>query len=238
MRRETSNRIRFILEELVPPLLKDSILYRLAAARIWGQHIVDLADFRRRAPFVTAEEYEAVYRAHPRVHAQTDNSEACITRIIDDVLGDSVCDVGCGTGYLLTRIQHQKKAHINRFVGVDFVLDDQAVPGIEFRSAKVESLPFSDGEFDTVICTHVLEHILDYRLALSELRRIARRRLIIVVPRERETRFTFNPHLNFFAYPETLLRALIPIPEQYECRDIHRDIYYREDIAMTNGAAS
>ncbi|MGQ0502701.1 MAG: class I SAM-dependent methyltransferase [Panacagrimonas sp.] len=229
MRRETSNWLRFILEELVPPVVKDSALFRVPAARIWGQHIVDLADFRRRAPFVTAEEYEAIYRAHPRVHNQTDNSESCLAKILDNVVGESVCDVGCGTGYLLTRIQNRNGSNLKRLVGVDFVLDDPLLPGIEMLPAKVEALPFADGEFDTVICTHVLEHILDYRLALSELRRVARRRLIIVVPRERETRFTFNPHLNFFAYPETLLRALIPIPAQYECVDIQRDLYYRED---------
>ena len=76
MRRETTNRLRFVLEELIPPILKDSTLFRWLATSIWGRHIVELADFRRRAPFVSAEEYAALYRAHPRVHEGTDNSEA------------------------------------------------------------------------------------------------------------------------------------------------------------------
>jgi hypothetical protein len=61
------------------------------------------------------------------------------------------------------------------------------------------------------------------------LRRIARRRLIIVVPREREAIYTFNPHFNFFPYKHSFLRAMIPLQQSYSCLDIGRDIYYCED---------
>jgi ubiquinone/menaquinone biosynthesis C-methylase UbiE len=93
----------------------------------------------------------------------------------------------------------------------------------------IESLPFADGEFDTVVCTHVIEHVLEYRQAIAELRRIARRRLIIVVPREREYRYSFNPHFNFFPYTHSFLRAVHPVPERHVCVDIGRDIFYMED---------
>ena len=81
------------------------------------------------------------------------------------------------------------------------------------------------------MCTHVIEHILDLRGAIAELRRIARRRLIIVVPREREGIYTFNPHLNFFPYAHSFLRAMIPVPANHVCCDIGRDIYYMEGEA-------
>jgi ubiquinone/menaquinone biosynthesis C-methylase UbiE len=113
--------------------------------------------------------------------------------------------------------------------GIDFVVDDaKSLPGIEYVAAKIESLPFPDRHFDTVVCTHVIEHILDYRAAIAELRRVCRRRLIIVVPREREYRYTFNPHFNFFPYPQSFLRAVHPVPIHYQCQDIGRDIYYCE----------
>jgi ubiquinone/menaquinone biosynthesis C-methylase UbiE len=98
-----------------------------------------------------------------------------------------------------------------------------------FVDAMVENLPFGDRSFDTVLCTHVLEHILDYRKAIAELRRITRRRLIIVVPREREGIYTFNPHFNFFPYRHSFLRAMIPVPNDHVCVDVGRDIFYRED---------
>jgi len=80
-----------------------------------------------------------------------------------------------------------------------------------------------------VISTHVIEHVLEYREAIAELRRIAKKRLIIVVPRERESRYTFNPHFNFFPYTHSFLRAVHPVPANYVCEDIGRDIFYSED---------
>ena len=94
MNRETTNRIRFVIEDIVPPILRDSRLFRWMAERVWGSHIRHLASFRERAPFLTAAEYEELYRNHPRVHQGTDNSEACIRRIAAAIVGDSVCDVG------------------------------------------------------------------------------------------------------------------------------------------------
>lgn len=231
MRREMTNRIRFVLEDVVPPVLRNSGLFRAAASLAWGGHVDHLARFRERAAFLTDEEYEALYREHPRVHEDTDNSEACIQAIIADVTGRGVVDVGCGTGALLRRIR-DARPEAEALTGIDFVVDpDQADEGIDYVAAKVESLPYPDKMFDTVVCTHVIEHIVDYRAAIAELRRVTRKRLIIVVPREREYRYTFNPHLNFFPYAHSFLRAMMPVPDNYVCRNIGRDIYYREDIA-------
>lgn len=233
MNRETTNRIRFVLEDLLPPVVRDSSLFRGAASLVWGDHISRLASFRERAPFLTDAEYERLYRDHPRVHEGTDNSDACIARIIADTVGESVCDVGCGTGALIRQIRDARGGE-GRYTGVDFVVEDAAaIPGVEYVAARIEELPFEDNAFDTVICTHVIEHLLDYRCAIAELRRVAARRLIIVVPREREYRYSFNPHFNFFPYTHSFLRAMHPVPAVHECVDIGRDIYYLEDVATT-----
>ncbi|MEN0001981.1 MAG: methyltransferase domain-containing protein [Pseudomonadota bacterium] len=228
MNRETTNWVRFAIEELVPPILRDSGPFRGAMKMAWGKHIDDLARFRERAAFLTDAEYEQLYRDHPRVHEGTDNSEACIARISDAVRGKSVVDIGCGTGVLLERIR-QEHDDLERIVGVDFVIDDASkLDGIEYHAARIEKLPFADNEFDTVICTHVLEHVLDFRGSLAELRRICADRLIIVVPREREYRYSFNPHFNFFPYKHSFLRMAWPIPNDYVCEDVGRDIFYSE----------
>lgn len=237
MNRETTNRIRFVLEDLLPPVVRDSSLFRAAAKLVWGEHIVHLASFRTRAPFLTEAEYAELYRKHPRVHEGTDNSVACIRRIAGAIAGESVCDVGCGTGALLKHVQAAQPG-LSRVTGVDFVIDDAAsLPGVEYVAARIEDLPFADGEFDTVICTHVIEHVLDYRKAISELRRIARRRLIIVVPREREYRYSFNPHFNFFPYTHSFLRAVHPVPAIHVCEDIGRDIFYCETVERAGNVA-
>jgi len=213
--RETTNKIRFVLEDILPAFMRDSRAFKWFASLVWGKHIGELARFRERAPFLSDEEYEALYKHHPRVHHGTDNSEKCLSQMATDVVGISICDVGCGTGFTLGRIR-DSRSDVERFVGVDFAIDDaNALSGIEYFAAKVENLPFKDGEFDTVICTHVIEHILDYKAAIKELRRITKKRLIIIVPREREHSF---------------LRAMQPVPSTYKVKDIKRDIYYLEDI--------
>lgn len=237
MNRETTNKIRFVIEDLLPPVIRDSAAFRGAAKMVWGEHIVNLARFRERAPFLSAQEYEDLYRHHPRVHAGTDNSKACIDRIVSSIEGESVCDVGCGTGALLSHIKAGNPA-LKRVTGVDFVVDDAAnLDGVEYVAAMIEKLPFEDGEFDTVVCTHVIEHVLEYRQAIAELRRIARRRLIIVVPREREYRYSFNPHFNFFPYTHSFLRAVHPVPSVHVCEDVGRDIFYCEDREAFAAAA-
>ena len=54
---------------------------------VYGAHIDRLADFRKRAPLLTAAEYERLYREHPRVHDDTDNSTACIHEIVGNIDG-------------------------------------------------------------------------------------------------------------------------------------------------------
>lgn len=233
MNRETTNRIRFVLEEVFPPLLRDSRFFRWLFRRHWGGLVDDLEAFRSRAHFVTQEEYADIYSALPRVHAGTDNSRACIERIASDALSGSLLDVGCGTGELLRRLASARKDPSNRYTGIDFQLDEQTrlnTPGVDLVEGPIERLPFADNSFDTVVCTHVLEHVLDIRRAIAELRRVCKRRLIVVVPKEREYRFTFNPHLHFFPYRHSFLRHAIPVPREAVCERIGRDIYYREDV--------
>lgn len=230
MRRETSNRIRFVLEELVPGIVRDSRPFRWLMRLGGGRHVETLAEFRRRAAFLTPEEYRDLYAAHARVHDDTDNSQACIDLIRRNVIGPEVCDVGCGTGYLVNRLASAPELKDCRFTGVDFVLGKtEAGAAVTFRECDIMHMPFGDAAFDTVICTHVLEHILDLRAALAELRRITRKRLILVVPREREFEYNFNPHFHFFPYPHSFLRMLVPIPARHSIQPVGRDFFYVED---------
>lgn len=231
MKRETVNAIRTVLEEAIPPFIRDSSAMRWLFRRHWGTLVDDIERFRERIPFVTPEEYRAIYQRMPRVQDETDNSEACIQRIVEEVVGETVLDVGCGTGYLLDRLKRQRPDL--QLTGTDFIIEQGTRtrhPDIRFVEGHIERLPFDDDAFDTVICTHVLEHILEFRVALAELRRVAAKRLIIVVPQEREYRFTFNPHLHFFPYPHSFLRYLTPIPEQHVIESVGRDIFYCERI--------
>ena len=49
----------------------------------------------------------------------------------------------------------------------------------------VRQLPFPDKSFDIVTCTHTIEHIINLKQAIDELKRVARKQLIIVTPCQR-----------------------------------------------------
>ncbi|MEO8061546.1 MAG: methyltransferase domain-containing protein [Pseudomonadota bacterium] len=232
MKRESVNAIRYLLEEWIPPALRDSAPMRWLFRLYWGRFVDDLEKFRANIHNVTPEQYADIYRRMPRIQAGTDNSVACIDRIATLLLPGSVLDVGCGTGYLMDVLAQRSVATAHEFTGVDFQIEPGIVerhPKFHFREADIEKLPFASGEFDTVMCTHVLEHVLHIENAIAELRRVARRRLLVVVPLEREYRFTFNPHVHFFPYPHSFLRHVIPVPTNARCEVVGRDLLYIEE---------
>jgi len=55
-----------------------------------------------------------------------------------------------------------------------------AVPGVEFREALLEKVPFGERSFDLVFLGHVLHETDDPLAALSEARRVARVRVAIL----------------------------------------------------------
>jgi ubiquinone/menaquinone biosynthesis C-methylase UbiE len=232
MRRETVNGIRYVLEEWLPPSLRDSALMRWVFRLYWGTFVDDLERFRAQITHLSAAEYKNIYERMPRIQDETDNSAACLAQIAARVTSGRICDVGCGTGYLLNYLRQQPQLADRELTGVDFIIEPQTAqrhPSIRFVAAPIEALPFPNRHFDTVICTHVLEHILDIAVAIRELRRICARRLIVVVPLEREYRFTFNPHVHFFPYPHSFLRHIIPVPRDYSAQAIGRDLLYVEE---------
>ena len=102
----------------------------------------------------------------------------------------SLLDVGCGEG-VLTHQWAQRLGDQRRVVGID--LDDPALhaewakrtaPNLEYRVMKAENLPFADGEFDAATAIEVLEHVPDAEHTVAEMARVAKRWLLVSVPRE------------------------------------------------------
>jgi 2-polyprenyl-3-methyl-5-hydroxy-6-metoxy-1,4-benzoquinol methylase len=102
---------------------------------------------------------------------------------------DSVLDVGCGEGVLTT--EWAERLGDGRIVGID--LDDPKLrtewearsrPNLDFRAEEATSLSFDDDEFDMATAIEVLEHVPEPEATLSEMARVARRHLLVSVPRE------------------------------------------------------
>ena len=229
MKREHTNIIRLILEDCIPPAVRDWAPLNRIFSRLSGIDLKKCRQFRESIPTLTPEQLDEFYKNFPRIQDQTDNSSKCIEQIIANVSGRSVCDVGCGTGYLLSRISALDT--VETLVGVDFSehTEWKSLEKIEFLKHDIFNLPFEDGRFDTVISTHTLEHVLDIPAAVRELRRICVQRLIVVVPRERESIWSFNPHFHYFPYEHSFLKFLLPLPKKWCIKRIGRDYLYTED---------
>lgn len=113
----------------------------------------------------------------------------------------SVLDVGCGSGCILRLIANKLKIDDSRLYGIDYAPADLYTSRFNILQASIEEhlslLP--DNYVDSVICTHVLEHIPNSAEVLAQLRRIAKKQLIIICPLEKEFEWGLNYHVHFFA---------------------------------------
>lgn len=102
---------------------------------------------------------------------------------------EAFLDAGCGDGRYLRALDEELPA---RIAGVDIserILETAhaAIPRAELRQGNLEALPFADGSFDLVLCTQVIEHVVDGAAAVAELARVLRSggRLVISTDNER-----------------------------------------------------
>jgi len=103
-----------------------------------------------------------------------------------------VLEVGCGAGHILERIKNGK------LYGADISavqierakkrLGDKA----ELIKCAGESLPFPDKFFDRILCTEVIEHVLDSIPLLNEMKRVMKDEgiLSLSIPNENLINFT------------------------------------------------
>jgi SAM-dependent methyltransferase len=199
--------INNVINNVIPPFLRDSewLMYPLFWIVFKNKTSIFLK-FREKAYSLTDEEYVQIYKDTEAINLikDSDLNQKCFEEIVDNIQGTSVLEVGCGRGKLLKVLSEKYKV-----TGCDiFKTQEIEDLNIDFHFSKCESLPFEDNSFDTVICTHVLEHVRDLNLSVNELKRVCRKKLIVVLPRERPYKFAFNLHLSFFPYHFSLISSL------------------------------
>lgn len=228
LKRDLSLKIHFVFDQLIPPLLRDCRWFMAIPMRMAFRHRAnDFLDFKTTAYRVSEEEFAEIYRRVSDVsfERETDLNAASIAKIEAHVQGNNVLEVGAGAGFMAKRLCGKYTLTVADIV-VNASLKHR--DDIRWVECSVEALPFADKEFDTVICSHTLEHVRRLHVAIAELRRVAKR-LVIVVPRQRPYQYTFDLHLNFFPYLQSWLLAIGRTDGQCICEDADGDIFYVEE---------
>jgi 2-polyprenyl-3-methyl-5-hydroxy-6-metoxy-1,4-benzoquinol methylase len=139
---------------------------------------------------VTGNTYDKYGSTNPVVRRLMARFEGTLDELFTQADPQSLLDVGCGEG-VLTHQWAQRLGDERRVVGID--LDDPALhaewakrtaPNLDYRVMKAENLPFADGEFDAATAIEVLEHVPDAEHTVAEMARVAKRSLLVSVPRE------------------------------------------------------
>ncbi len=183
---------------------------------------------------MTHEEFTATYRAVREVEHDraTDLNEGSLRSILRSLVPGSVLEIGCGGGHLASLM-----SATHEVTACDIVVSPELParhPNVRFLEARFEDLPAAAASFDNVVSTHTLEHVIDLQAAVREMRRVCRRRLILVVPRQRPYRYTFDLHLHFFPYRHSLLLPLAP-PKAFTLEEVGGDWVYTEDVETSAG---
>jgi 2-polyprenyl-3-methyl-5-hydroxy-6-metoxy-1,4-benzoquinol methylase len=134
---------------------------------VWQQHDSSVANYLNRL----------------RVSRLFELSKSCVN--------DEKCrvlDVGCGRGGLSRLLSETCSCDV---VGVDIQKNLLGLGGngkLDFLLGDINSLPFSEGSFDVIICVSILEHLLDLNRVLVKLKRLLKVNGTLIVGYPLETR--------------------------------------------------
>jgi SAM-dependent methyltransferase len=111
------------------------------------------------------------------------------TRLFAMRPSDRFLDVGCGEGYYTIPLARQAGLTVGADLSQSILrvfgsLKNFPADRVRLVNGDVERLPFPDGSFDKILCSHVLEHVLDDRAVLAEIHRLLKDdgRAILAVP--------------------------------------------------------
>ncbi|MFL5825674.1 MAG: class I SAM-dependent methyltransferase [Thermoleophilaceae bacterium] len=137
----------------------------------------------------TGNTFDKYGSTNPVVRRLMDGFHSTLDELWAKAAPESILDVGCGEGVLTH--EWAERLGERRIVGID--LDDEKLkaewatrqrPNLQYVCADATRLEFADGEFEMASAIEVLEHVPEPEQTLSEMARVAKRHLLVSVPRE------------------------------------------------------
>jgi len=127
--------------------------------------------------------------SHPVIKAYVAPKIQFIQKNIPLTKDTTLLDVGCGNGFFTYYF-----AKICQVTGLDFSKQMLSInPHYRLVYSDAENLPFSDESFDITFCASLLHHLGDPGKAIQEMKRVAKKYIIISEPnRNNPFLFLFN----------------------------------------------
>lgn len=245
--RNITTKVHWILDNLLLPVLRECRpLMKLLSWIIYGKYGKLYLDFKNKGNYLhlTPEEFKNYYVAvEPIITRPTDINKKCLAlldkeiSLIDTELSRDnspdkvkILDISCGRGFLSERLA--KNNPDKEIYGVDInIMENEKnnkISNLHYVEGSIEQIPFEDNYFDCVISTHTIEHIIYAHRAVKELRRVCKDKLIIIVPCQREYKYTMDFHVQFFPYVHSLQQFMGNVNSF--CEKAGGDLYYREKV--------
>lgn len=117
-----------------------------------------------------------------------------ISKLLDSD-SETLLDIGCQDLFFYGKLKDKYKV----------TLGDYFSKNNEIKKEDIQDLSFKDKSFDIVLCQQVLEHLPNPPKAISELKRVTKKQLIVSVPYE-----PFFTLFRFLAWEKEHLWAITP----------------------------
>ncbi len=130
-------------------------------------------DFKNKYQSFHKKDWELLYD-HLFINRIRDDDITCRQReiILNQIIGNSVLEIGCGTGTLIEKVAKNQK--IKKIMAND--ISHEAIKFLQKKFKNSSKIELIKGDFvdielkepvDTIICLHVLEHIPDVKKRLT-----------------------------------------------------------------------
>jgi|SRR5579862_242007 len=192
LERRFTNSIRKVLDNWLPPVVRESAPFA-RAVKLWlGSRA--MPDFKFRAFRMSPKEFSDACAAVDGAYAERscDTTPRQCEWILERVGNrpNRLLEIGPGNGILTERL----KPLADQIT----VLDVYPRAEVGYLIGTVESIPLPSKSVDVTVLTHVIEHTRSLTRAFLEMERVTRDKVLIVTPRQRFYRVTFDYHLHFF----------------------------------------
>jgi hypothetical protein len=193
-----------LIDEWLPPAVRERQPFPWLVKLWLGAR--SLPDFKERAFTMTDTQYIIAYQSLGGLSSQreSDITENQIEWLLSHAgYKQRSLEIGPGSMKLANRLREQEH---------DLTMLDLGFANCQSTNRMVvgvaERLPFRDKSFETTIITYVLEHVRSLTRTALELERVTRDRVLIITPRQRYNKVTFDYHLHFFYSLEHLASHL------------------------------